>query len=572
MKLRKEINFFEGLQTYINRLILKDGDFKKLINMNNEPLGSLSGRLGYREITGSPVTTDGGVLGLHSYEYSGGAILLSSQNTNLGATSVIQWDNDGVFTNVQTGFLNDAKYDFCDFYDYCIGGGADVNNTYLTTFSINNTTYSTTDMVRNAPKGKFFNEFQGKVVISNCEVSDTRYASSAFISSGLMGRVIPITNIKGNQSGAQTTITVDSTKYLKAGDILDIYTGMTATRATGGDSMTIVAITNETQFTIASTTVTFADGDQVFSEDLKGTDKIYWDTDSPTPNQINITGKGQEITGTHSNKARIIFFKNNSATKWDGSKLSEVSGNIGCYSHRSVIEIDGITYWFYNKQTGMYRYDGYNEPELISDPVREYVEVMDDAWQDDVAVFVDKKGRIGWAIGEVTVRGRTYSNCEVVYNPKTQTWMVYNKGDRAVIYIYHTASGYQNNYYMGTNEGKIVREEAVDHDDNEPIAYEAESGWMGFDYAESMKRIDTLEVFSEHTGFSMSFSWDFGDKYYPLGDVNEQNAKFTLPARNNEGKLFSYKVYGSAQTPKPTIEKIVIKGEYLDETLEKPKV
>lgn len=570
-KIRREIPYFEAVQAFVNTLLLKPGQFKRAVNVTNDPVGVLTVRPGYEEINGSPLTTYP-IKALHNAQQEGTSRLLTNYDwlnpTNNAIYNRLDFIENGIATQVTIEELigsSSLDYDFCDFFNYTIGVRRWDNGTDASTFSIKGSTLSLTDMVKNAPGGKYILPFQGKVYVLDCIIDGVNHPNSAFYSSGLMGRAIPITYINGDQTGTLVALTVDSTKYLKVGDTIDVYQPYTNTVRSGGTAVAITAITSDTTLTISSRTLTFTDGDFIFFGGTKGTDKIYWDTSSQVPNELIISGPGEKITGGNTNKARMIITKHESSHKWDGNALTEVSHTVGCYSHKSLVELNGMTYGFHNNKNGFWEYNNTGEPVYMSESVRPYWEAIPDADQDKVCHYIDHKGRIGWMVGTVTVDGKTIPNCELVFNPKLDMWYVYSKSDHGVSYTQFKSIGGANYYYMGTDNGKSLRQESGYNDDGKSIGFEAESGWDGFDYPEIAKEIKEIHIFAKNTGFSLSYAFDFSDEYIPLGDVQERYTILRLPEGKRIGRLFSWKVSGSSKTSKPSIERIIIKGNYLNQ-------
>ena len=198
-------------------------------------------------------------------------------------------------------------------------------------------------------------------------------------------------------------------------------------------------------------------------------DTITW----PTDNYDDIyTNNGEAIMGLHTNKRlnQLLIFKETSLHAWDTFRVLDV-GNIGTTAHRSIVTINFTTF-FFNANQGILKYTG-QEPTLISRPIDKWIKGIVDP-------TVVQGGKVNERIyklyvGDVTVDGITYTNCEFRYAVLDNTWTVYSYYDNFTCYFEHKVSGVIR-LYAGAADGDIhqlaLSSDTVYADDSQPIAWE----------------------------------------------------------------------------------------------------
>jgi hypothetical protein len=161
-------------------------------------------------------------------------------------------------------------------------------------------------------------------------------------------------------------------------------------------------------------------------------------------------------------------------SKNNPSVLRYVTLDVGTTSRRSIVNIGGIVYFFSRK--GIYQLAS-RYPELISLKVQDFI----DAVTDPYAVFAFKDGNkyCLW-IGNVTVEGRTYTNCVLVYDTLQDTWKI-----RTLAHAITCASDFigtdkLQNIYLGSSAGKTYTWARGYSYAGTPIEMEYETGIIEF--------------------------------------------------------------------------------------------
>jgi hypothetical protein len=161
---------------------------------------------------------------------------------------------------------------------------------------------------------------------------------------------------------------------------------------------------------------------------------------------------GDEITGGAEAFDRLIVFKHNSMWKYDESNRSKIA-DIGCDSHRSIVNINGVLYWT-NRQ-GAWRWMG-GMPELISARAQEFFDAVDqESFLNQIGVqYNESEYRV--FLGDVTVNNYTYENAWYCFNTTREKCYIrctYDEVKSASTYI---ESG-KKRVYFGNNNGYVMK-------------------------------------------------------------------------------------------------------------------
>jgi len=178
--------------------------------------------------------------------------------------------------------------------------------------------------------------------------------------------------------------------------------------------------------------------------DERATSRVWW-ANPPTTLPLALTWdndnnwwdfephNGQEITGAISNFNRAIIFKNTSTHVFDpvGQDAKMISSSIGCDTHRSIQNVGNFTI-FYNRK-GVYATNS-QDIQYISAPVEAFIEAINQDNVFDVCAGMKDNKYYHLFIGDVTVDGTDYTNCELVYDVQQNTWKVNELANTITIY------------------------------------------------------------------------------------------------------------------------------------------
>lgn len=197
------------------------------------------------------------------------------------------------------------------------------------------------------------------------------------------------------------------------------------------------------------------------------TGAITW---SSTDFEEVYTDNGEAIKGMHTNKFlnQLLFFKETTMHAWDTFRLRDV-GNVGTTAHRSIVTVDGVTYFF--NRNGIYAYDG-SMPKLISRPISKWIKGI--TASNLGSVFAAKESEFVYKlyVGAITVDGVSYSNCEIRHSVLDNTFTIYSYAHAFSVYAEHIISSVER-VYSGDTTGKIFKlaqdADAVYSDDGSAI-------------------------------------------------------------------------------------------------------
>lgn len=393
-----------GVQSATSRLLARNNEMDSARNATfNYKIGSAARRLGYEQL-GTTVQHGKDGLGAYVYKYDiNNKIIAVVNNSGDTATSIRYLDTGNWWTEIFNYPAANVKTNAINFLDefYVCGYSKGVNY-YAPIYNINSAlNASSTRNTYGAPAARFISEFQGRLYAINVKIGDNIYRDRVYLSSAATGF---ITRVQNDQVGLLQQLQVDSVRYLKAGMAIDIYTG--GTNAKIVDSLTIVSVDKKNnKITFSPTTVNVKDNDELWLEDRKGKLSVLWNTDYPTPESADYLRippgieQNPEITGYGKSTNRIFFFTRNSAWKWDGANLVNVSENIGCTSHGSIKNIGSWIIWLHT--SGVWGYnDSTGQLKLLSRAVDNYIKAISQYGLENAsAAVVDRVYKLG--VGEI---------------------------------------------------------------------------------------------------------------------------------------------------------------------------
>jgi hypothetical protein len=151
----------------------------------------------------------------------------------------------------------------------------------------------------------------------------------------------------------------------------------------------------------------------------------------------------------------LLIFKENSIWEFKVDRLNNPSTlryitlDIGTTSGKSVVNINGIVYFFNRK--GVFQFAS-RYPELISLKVDDFIQAVQDPY--NVKAF-------GWGnkyclfLGNITVEGKTYSNCLLVYDTIADQWTVRTLAHPISSATTFIGSDNQKRVYFGSTNGQV---------------------------------------------------------------------------------------------------------------------
>ena len=179
------------------------------------------------------------------------------------------------------------------------------------------------------------------------------------------------------------------------------------------------------------------------------------------------TDDGQNITGLGVAAGNVLAFKDHSIFKLTGQdtaswNMRQVSREIGCCSHHTIVTIDNVCYWFGGPQQGVFSFDGTDFSLLsskITDRIREVVNPENSFalfYKDRYYLFVESR--------DATT---PYNDTVYVLSLINGSWSVYKGLHARTGYIRDMGAG-QTQMITGTSEdeGYVYQQDIGQLDDN----------------------------------------------------------------------------------------------------------
>lgn len=127
---------------------------------------------------------------------------------------------------------------------------------------------------------------------------------------------------------------------------------------------------------------------------------------------------GEPITGLKVFASKLHIFTEDKLFAYDGYSLSEITGNYGTTSGRSMQIAQGRMIWY--NRSGVYMYSGASSPVLVSRKVQNIIDSIEDPYLVDGGV--DKYGRYKLYIGDITYNGTDYNDVVLTYDVLIDSW------------------------------------------------------------------------------------------------------------------------------------------------------
>lgn len=295
---------------------------------------------------------------------------------------------------------------------------------------------------------------------------------------------------------------------------------------------------------VASNSDEGAESSRVYFSSLPDNDSISWDTDNDWFD-VN-PDDGDEITALANNGNRLLIFKNRALYRWTfGQVEPDKLIGVGTTSQESVkTNLDvGIT--FFANPHGVYAYSG-GRPKLLSRKIQDVIDAVSD-WEDVVAEIDIEHYYL--AVGNITLEGREYQNCVLVYHISLDAWSMFTFAHPVNIMArLPDNDGITERVYFGSDNGKVYELWAGDSDDGAPIQvfFRSKEYLISYPYKVELDRVD---VFAQNRGTGQVFiDNDRNNDFIPLGPLEDR----VTPLRASKGdKLNSIRLLVSDNSTNP---------------------
>lgn len=537
-----------GVNVSASDLLQKVTELLSCVNLTSRNLGSLTPTPWQTKFNSAAVVAGKPFLGGCIFRDSGGTVhKIAAINNSGGSASQLYEVSSSGGTLKKDSLTAGKHFDFISLLNYLLA----INETDGLITSSDLSAWGTTHAV-GAPKGKYIEMFGNEPYISGDPSQPGR------VYKGLLHNpaVAAIAYLVGDQtSTTMTTVTVDDTKYLQAGMVIDIYTKYTTTRRTNGHGITISAITSDTTFTIPSTNLTLQDSDEIYltntRTDNAGTTtvnlmQILW---SPTQNNFDLPPTGEKIVGMKGNSNRLVIFAENSMWRWDESQLVNVSYTIGCSSDASIVSIGNLLFWMYKGV--VYGYDG-TEPQACSAKIQPILDSMI-TYDQCITIGDETIPLIAMYLGNVTLDGTPETDVWAIYYYTQDKWEFVKNIPASMAFMDNSGNG-SATMYIGDKSGFLW---SLLEGVSSSISFAAKTKFDCQGKPEVVKDYRYITTICKNPAGELYYSIDFSDDYIALGEITEVVQTFELP-QGSLGNFISIFWTGAGKEEQPDLQGYVV--------------
>lgn len=268
-----------------------------------------------------------------------------------------------------------------------------------------------------------------------------------------------------------------------------------------------------------------------FTDIVQSTDGTSYVTPLTFDITVNFISKfspqdGESITGLFRVPKALLLFKQNHIYRVYGIDNVDPypAYNIGTYSEESIVQTkDGI---YFHHSSGFYKFNYDSQPTEISRRIADFVKAVPRSAYENIVGVYDGADAVKWSVGEVTVDGVTYSNCQLRYTLSTQIWTVYDYDDKDITALIRYDNGTTIEQVAGLNNGVVAKLDSGYTDLGDDIEYEIIDKTRSFtEMDSSSKSINGLAVMSKNaTGALFQYKTDSmkGNEYRDIGSVEDR--------------------------------------------------
>ena len=263
--------------------------------------------------------------------------------------------------------------------------------------------------------------------------------------------------------------------------------------------------------------------DKIFLANISGTHKssdvVYTMENSDTFYNPNAEGfdtyvttsqlfsANDAITGMVAFQGNIIFFTESEMNLFNPLTLEvSVIGRIGCSSHESIREINGILYWV--NRDGVFRFNGKDTPELISIPITNWATnslwrlIDGSVWNSIPAVSFEGKYMfyVGNLTGTLPGDESVLSDVVIVYDTYRDVWYFLTNYPVGLWSRYINSDGNLRLLFIGHSTPEVFQKDYSYTTKTGAIEMVVRSKYFNFDMPENEKVLDNLLITCRPSG------------------------------------------------------------------------
>ena len=533
-ELVKEYRALNGaINTGVTSELLKATEVRGLVNVDISEIGKLT------KSNGTDLFAD---LSAVTESVSGPKFIFGTNRNDLiyaYSQDNLMWNYDGTWANIHTDPLNVSK-GYVWLLDTLFM--VDEDDGSIHSYNLDVDEFLDGRHLINVPTDvDAIGQVNGKMYVAS---GNKIYESSA-------PRQIVTTVIDTHVAGS-TTIHVDSTRYLQAGNTVEVHP---ADNDTARESVQVVAVTSDTTFTCTAITNQFENGDELFYENLYGIDTIMWDTDTVKGNFFLSDDNCVALQGHKG--TMLVFSDNGSIERYSGSRNDNISANTGTFVPLTITAIGDKVYFFETESDRLMVVDGNNVYE-VGKKAKAYWDVATMS----AAFSTGFGGKYRVYIGSVDIDDETYDHGQIIFDPSTDTFSFEDT-------IHVSAYGiFDSQLLLGDETSDnihVIDKETHLLDDG---TTELEMNYVIKTKHDDLDKPDIYKYFTKAwfycepgTILDVSYSIDRGEVKH-LGQITQQVQSFEI---NDRGNTISYIISESSKGEVPGFKGFKTKAAYDDE-------
>ncbi len=506
-----------GVNHNVSQVLMRKSEFLEKINLSGGKLGSLQNMVD-RTTFGTALSKS--LLGAFNFVYGGVSKKFVAANNAGNTNAKIIEVASGSNTDRYTTLTASKPVAFGAFLDYLFA----VNDTdgMKTASGAALGTWGTTHAY-GAPKGNILVDFDNVPYVMGDPAHPTRVYRGYLWNP----RIAPIAFVSGDVNATQTTLNVDSTRYLKVGMVIEVIARNASPGASALETLTITAINSKTQIAFSSTAITVSDADEIYISGSFASGQMYilWDQDG---DNFELPPNGESITAATVSNGALIVFQENTMHRWDGTGRKTIDTDVGCSAGQSVFSVGSFLFWMHKGV--IYMYDG-TKPKPISTAIEPILQSMA-SYAICVGVGDVAQKRALMYIGNISCPELTASNVWAIYNIRSDTWEFMTDIEATHSFVDRTGNGVQT-MYIGDSNGQLSQL---------LVGRNIARNWSAktkFDHQgapEVVKEYLHLVTICPKPAGEIAIALDFSDEYLTLGQITKVVQTFDIPM----GKLGNF--------------------------------
>jgi hypothetical protein len=343
-----------------------------------------------------------------------------------------------------------------------------------------------------------------------------------------------VATVVGDHITGSTTINVSSTRYIRTGNVLEIWA------INGGSAkmtVTVTAVPNSTSFTCAATGGALTNGDEIYYQNLRAVDVFMWNDDPRVGSWYWANSDDGQPTALCEQLGTLVELHPQSTWRFDQSRRDNIALT-GTTLTKTADTINGVVYFANSDNIHSITR---NTPAPVGDKVLDYLKNAT-----DITKFRGTSDGRYYRLFIGNTAYRSLSGVEIIFDTENQKYDT--RSGRDITVYGNMVISNKRNCYVGTSDGKVLKLGVGTSNNGTNIAFEAETK------RDSLGDPDTIKLFEKvvirttpGSIFDVYVSID-GGGYTSIGQTTQEVQSFEINERGIDIAVFVTET-SSDQTP-----------------------